>query len=256
VFAALTPRAMFHLQVLTGNAPRRVVFLHIPKCGGTSINHHFKSNFGGKRTARSVLLDSVINASDPEAIGRAKKAQFVAGHFGWSTLERVREGAITFTVLREPFDRLRALYAFARKPRRIAHPAFAKLAEAATRLDFARFCLNDDPDIRAMTDNAITRTLAADYFPIIPERKPDTASACSHLDELDFVADVARLSEALPRLAKATHTTLVEGRAWLNQTRAQERVEISRRDFLADSHLRARIAQDLDVYDYAQSLMH
>jgi hypothetical protein len=202
------------------------------------------------------LLDSVINASDPEAIGRAKKAQFVAGHFGWDTLEHVRGGAVTFTVLREPFDRLRALYTFARKPRLIAHPAFAKLAETATRTDFATFCLNDDPDVRAMTDNAITRTLASDYFPIVPERKADAATACNHLDELDFVADVARLSEALPRLAEATKTRLIEGHGWLNSTRTQAPVEMSRKDFLADSHLRARIAQDLEVYDYAQSLMH
>jgi len=256
MFAALEPRFAFHLGRLTNNGPPRVVFLHIPKCGGTSINHHFKSNFGGKRTKRSVLLDSVVgNTSEASVIEDAKKAQYVAGHFGWNTLERVRQGAVTFTILREPFDRLRALYAFARKPRRIAHPAFAKLAETATRTSFEEFCLSDEPGVRAMTDNAMTRTLAYDYYPLAPVCAADTDIACDHLDQLDFIASVGNLSEALPRIAKATRTKIVRGQTWLNQTRAPDGAVMSRKDFLADPHLYARIASDLAVYEHAQRRM-
>lgn len=256
MFAEFEPRLAFHLNRLTNKPSPRVVFLHIPKCGGTSVNHHFKSNFGGKRTKRSVLLDSAVgNAFEASALESARSAQFVGGHFGWNTLERVRKGAVTFTILREPFDRLRALYAFARKPREIAHASFAKLAETATRTNFAEFCLSEDPEVRAMTDNAITRTLAYDYYPLAPNCDADIAIACEHLDQLDFVADVEHLGHALPKIAAATQTKIVRGRTWLNQTQTPERTPVSRKDFLADPDLSARIANDLAVYDYAKTRM-
>ncbi|MEZ5955687.1 MAG: sulfotransferase family 2 domain-containing protein [Hyphomonadaceae bacterium] len=254
MFAEFEPRFAFHLNLLANKRPPRVVFLHIPKCGGTSINHHFKSNFGGKRTKRSILLDSVVgNAAHSETIEAAKHAQYVAGHFGWNTLERVRESAIAFTILREPFDRLRALYAFARKPRQIAHIAFAKLAEIARSASFEEFCLSEDPSVRAMTDNAITRTLAHDYFPAAPARAVDVGVARDHLDQLDFVGDVADLSAALPLLSEITQTRIVRGRTWLNQTPGA--AGMTRQDFLADPALSARIAFDLEIYDYAKRRM-
>jgi hypothetical protein len=257
MFTALAPRARFHFNVLSGHAPPRVVFMHIPKCGGTSINHHFKSNFGGSRTGRSLLLDSVIgNAADPEALQRARKSFYVAGHFGWSTLQQVAGGAYTVTVLREPFSRLRALYNFARKPRRIAHPIFARLAETAAKMEFEEFCLCDEPDIRAMTDNAITRTLAHDYFPLDSNGLSQQAAlARDHLEGFDMIADVGNLSGVLPRLALATRTELIHGESWRNETSRQTPASMSRSDFLADSKLHARIAHDLEVYEHAKTLM-
>lgn len=257
MLAAIHPRMSFHLGRLAGREQPRVVFLHIPKCAGTSINHHFKTNFGGSRTQRSVMLDSVSgNTADPTVLERAKKAFYVCGHFGWSALEQVREGGIAFTVLREPFDRLRALYLFARKPRRIGNPAFAALAQAAGEMSFEEFCLSNAADVRPFVDNAMARTLAHDYFPICDEiASADIGLAKRHIEELDFVVDAEQLSQTLPRIADMTRTILVRGQDWRNRTGSPEHVAITRDDFLRDSKLSARIAQDLEVHEHARSLM-
>lgn len=245
-------RMQFQQKLRTGKAPPRVVFLHIPKCGGTSINYHFKSNFGGARSGMSVQLDSMTgSASDPEALERAKKAYYVAGHFGWSALNAVSDGAVTFTIVRDPFERLRSLFQFVRGHKRLKHPTFAKLAQLAQDMDFAQFCLSDDPDVRALTDNAMARTFASNYFPFEPASAATVGAARANLDTFDVVIEAKRISTALPRLADATQTTLMFGRDWLNRSRPVEKVAMSRQDFLNDRSLFARTAQDLEVYEHA-----
>ncbi len=248
--SALYARARFHLRQLAGSRQPRVVFLHVPKCAGTTINHHFKSNFGGAHSGRSVTLDSYIgNARDPETLALASTAQFAAGHFGWTAFEAIANGAFAFTVLRDPIARLQALYNFARKPRDIRHPAFAKLAQAASVLDFRSFCLAEAEDIRAYVDNAITRTLARDYFPFARATDADVYAAISNLSHFDRVIDAKHLNGALPDLARTTGTTMIDRCDWLNRTESKR--QMWRDDFLADPRLRAKVSCDLAVYDAA-----
>lgn len=247
-------RLQFQLKRLTGKAPRRVAFLHIPKCGGTSINYHFKSNFGGARSGMSVQLDSMTgSASDPAELERARKAFYVAGHFGWSAMASVSEGAVRFTIVRDPYDRLKSLFQFVRGGRRLKHPTFARVALAAAHMDFAEFCLTDQAEVRALVDNAMARTLASNYFPFEATDPAKTIQAAkANLDTLDFIVDIKDLSTALPRLAEATGTTILSEREWLNKSEPAAEKVMSRRHFLNDRNLFARIAQDLDVYEYAQ----
>ncbi len=247
-------RLQFQLKRLTGKAPPRVAFLHIPKCGGTSINYHFKSNFGGARSGMSVQLDSMTGSdSDPAELERARKAFYVAGHFGWSAMASVSEGAIRFTVMRDPFDRLKSLFQFVRGGTRLKHPTFARVAAAAADMDFAEFCLTDQLEVRALVDNAMARTLASNFFPFEATDPAKTVqAAAANLDTLDFIADIKCLSTALPRLAEATSTTVLSEHDWLNKSEPAAVEVMSRRCFLNDRELFARIAQDLDVYEYAQ----
>src|SRR5262249_11733845 len=144
----------------------------------------------------SVQLDSMTGSdSDPAELERARKAFYVAGHFGWSAMGSVSEGAIRFTILREPFDRLKSLFQFVRGKTRLKHPTFARVALAAARMDFAEFCLTDEPEVRALVDNAMARTLASNYFPFQASDPLTTVQAAlANLDTLDFVVDIKDLS--------------------------------------------------------------
>jgi len=108
-----------------GPGAKRVVFFHVPKCGGTSIREFLAATFG-----RPIRLDTV--ASEGVArnfgvteleVGEVLLAYFVqgcpkyiGGHYPYS--RRVfagHEGDFEFiTVLRNPLDRMLSLYYFNR----------------------------------------------------------------------------------------------------------------------------------------------
>ncbi|HVY84228.1 MAG TPA: sulfotransferase family 2 domain-containing protein [Caulobacterales bacterium] len=227
-----------------------MVFLHIPKCGGSSINYHFKSNFGSQRSGRSILLDSMKgSAFDADALTRARRALYVGGHVGFETIEAVGDDAIRFTIVREPFSRMRSLYLYSRTITQTDHPGFACLARAAKRLDFVDFCLNDDPEARAMLDNAQARALAGAYYPY-RERDPDQTlrAARRNMEALDFVLDLHRLSAAFPCIARRTGTRVVPGKTHVNSTVGGDAPLMSRVEFLRAPELKARIALDLELY--------
>ena len=251
MFERYLTRAAHRARELSGHTPQRVVFLHIPKCGGSSLNSHFKSNFGSQRSGRTVMLDSMEgSASDPQALARARAALYVSGHFGWNTLAAVDQGAFRLTMLREPYHRMVSLYLYARSVEHTVHPGFVRVVALAKRLSFDAFCLTADPLARALIDNTQARALAHDYAPFV-ERDGDAVvrAATANLASLDFVADTPDLDCAFPQLARRTRTALIKSKTKLNRTRHAPLRLISRRDFLADPDLRARIELDLEIYE-------
>jgi hypothetical protein len=247
-------RARFRLDRVLGRAPPRVVFLHIPKCGGTTINRHFKWNFGNARSGMLAEIDSMCGAGEA-VLARARAAQYVFGHFGWATMQAVEHNAVRFTVVREPFERLRSLYLYAKALGEGDHPVFRKVLACAKTHPFEGFCLSDDGEVRALIDNAQTRTLADDYFPFREQDRAMTLRrARENLEALDFVIDQRDIDAAYPQIAARTHTRLLRSQRRLNVTPRRPENVMSRQAFLRDRQLSALIAQDLDVYDHAQAM--
>jgi hypothetical protein len=247
-------RLRYRMRRLIGRVPPpRVAFLHIPKCGGTTIYRHFKTNLGGSRSSHIAHFDSLkFAAFDGAALTRAQRAQFVMGHYGWNALAAVGEGAFRLTVLREPFTRLKSLYLYSRAKQSSDHRLFAPLLEAAKQRSFAEFCLSPEPELRPLLDNAMTRTLAHDYYPLGEwDRERATRDATRHLDSLDLVVDLNDLDAALPRLAKLTDTKLVHRQLRENATPAVKAAVMSRAEFESDAELMSLIAQDRIVYRHA-----
>jgi len=96
--------------VATGSSavPReRCYFLHVPKCGGTSVIDALDSLFDRDEIEGGQLFDHVV--------GRPFQGRFVRGHFGLSAWHELGPDTTTFTVLREPHARTRSLYSHVRR---------------------------------------------------------------------------------------------------------------------------------------------
>lgn len=249
-------RLRYRLKCLIGDQPRRVVFMHIPKCGGTSVHRHFKTNFGNSRSGKIAMLDSMEGVlQKPAVIENARAAQYVSGHFGWNALEAIGQDAFRFTIVREPFERLKSLYLYSRTRTHTDHRILAKMFAAAKAMDFGSFCLTSDPELRALIDNAQTRTLAHDFYPFHTQDSVSLIrTAAANLWSLDFVVDTSDLDEAFLPLASRTDTRMV-GRLHLNETPRNNGVGMSRQEFESDRRLYALIAQDLDLYEHTLNII-
>ncbi len=246
-------RFRYRINCIVGRQPKRVAFLHIPKCGGTTVFQHFKTNIGGGRSGRIAQFDSMNFAKlDAKALERSRRARFVSGHFGWTALSAAGADAFRFTVLREPFDRLVSLYKFSRTKQHSDNPIFSAVFEAAKQRSFGDFCLSTEPELKALIDNAMTRALADDYYPhSSAEPRHVLRAAKEHVDQLDLVVDLADLDDTLPLLANITGTKLARQRQWQNRTPAAPVQVLPREDFESDAGLMSVIAQDCMLYRYA-----
>ena len=111
VISILFLSIVFNSQVFSHD---RIVFLHIPKCGGTTMYYMFKNNFADsefypfRKLATSkvtyvVYEESVLDAF-PDINERA-----VVGHFPYWFLKSKDpnfDSAFIFTVLRDPVERI------------------------------------------------------------------------------------------------------------------------------------------------------
>lgn len=137
--------------------PRRIVFLHIPKCAGSSVNALFKYAIGPTRKGSTILIDDRLEGADYKLkIEKARCVPFVGGHFGFETLKLIRGDALTFTVLRDPFERIRSTYGHFHT-RKDGNP----LRHKVPHMSIEDYLLSDDPEILQWTDNVIARQLCA-----------------------------------------------------------------------------------------------
>jgi hypothetical protein len=87
---------------------RALLFLHIPKAGGTALWGVLSNRFAADR-----CLDTYYDRrpSDEEL----NAACFVTGHLSMSVLDRFEQEPVSVTVLREPIDRALSVYSFFRE---------------------------------------------------------------------------------------------------------------------------------------------
>jgi Sulfotransferase family len=106
-----------------------LIFLHIPKTAGTTLNRIIEWQYDPRRifTVDPHRIRATIGHfyALPEA--RRRRLQVVRGHFPYGVHERLPQGGAYITVLRDPVTRLLSSYYFIL--RRPLHPLHRKLKQ-------------------------------------------------------------------------------------------------------------------------------
>lgn len=109
--------------------PRKVLFEHVPKCGGTTVNNYLKSHYSKDKVF-------VINGARPfdsikYFISLPKEERYsydlVCGHGAYKLKDYVHPRAIRFTILRDPVDRIISHYYYVlRSPKHYLYDEIVK----------------------------------------------------------------------------------------------------------------------------------
>lgn len=142
----------------------RLVFLHVPKTGGTSLHEVLARNFKPEELCpeRLRFLDKV---SEPDL----HRYRFFSGHYFFDQLARIPEPKTIITLLREPRARLLSHYYYFKSHTWEFIARIEKLGidspRRAKELDLYSYLQDPDPTERNYYDNAITRHLIGrDYL--------------------------------------------------------------------------------------------
>lgn len=237
-------------ELLGRNTGRKVVFIHIPKCAGSSINYHFKKNFGSARSGRTQMVNSIRIARTGErpTDEALKSARFVAGHCGWDDVQQLSDTHFCFTVLRDPVERTLSFYDFCRNEVAEQDALFFPI-KATKQLSFEAFCRSDDPSIRMFVDNVQARTLANSYTRLYDAQPQDwEALAEQHLRALDFVTVSEKLDAHLPALCAQIGLPAPRTTVRRNVRKAKEQSDLPSYEAAA-AILGDRIAADQRLYE-------
>ncbi|GGJ08167.1 sulfotransferase family protein [Neoroseomonas lacus] len=137
-------------------AGRRLVFLHVAKTGGTTLDHHFAKAFAPDEICpRNIDLHQL----PPDDLARYR---YFSGHFVYDQLRLIPGPIFTVTVLRNPAERVISNYYFLKRhtPQHLAsHPIPA--ADIARRCpDLLTFLRRPELEIRFLIENTMARQLA------------------------------------------------------------------------------------------------
>lgn len=229
------------------SASRPLLFVHIPRTGGTSITDLLLRALAGLPT---LTVPNFWGASI-DRVPELDTYEFVAGHFGMDVRERFARPPRVFTFLRDPFERVASLYDFGRSREVEGLPKTAqRLLPILRESSLEEFVLHEDPEIRRVVQNSQTWQLADGHF-TEPYRPPDARSlelAKHHLDDSDFVGIFERLPQSVEALCR-----------WLELPSAPALAHMNARPASADSsrdpefrrRVREHLELDLELYEYA-----
>jgi Sulfotransferase family len=175
---------------------RALLFLHIPKAGGTALWGVLSNRFAADR-----CLDTYYGRSPSD--DELNSAGFVTGHLSMSVLDRFEEVPVSVTVLRDPIERALSVYSFFREldegplgwPGLERYDAMLDLAKRHPLEEFVEMA----PELAEhYLGNWQARALGAKRLDRADERLED---ALEGLRRCDFVGLAERQDESVDRLA-------------------------------------------------------
>jgi hypothetical protein len=97
--------------------PARVIFDHLPKCGGSTLNKYLEIHYRESRIFRINGNNPMKSIDDFKALSSAKKNKYklIKGHLANRLFPELDERFIRVTMLREPIERIVSHYYYAKR---------------------------------------------------------------------------------------------------------------------------------------------
>ena len=244
-------------RIKTGQWPPKIVFIHVPKCAGTSAKKHIRACTWPQWTKKSVNLNVEPlerNEDYSEMINRCANASFVSGHFSFRTFETFTQGqnVISFTLLRDPKKRLLSLYNYL-----ISLPDGQHIGKRLyTPRDLGNysaieFFTSDNEDLRYLRDNFILRQFAGD-LEIYPDQDNGPAlleAAKKNLSKVNYVGFQETVATDLPNIV---HLLQLPDAPVQHVNKSSPKKQPERqKDLELDEILAPLIRWDQALYDFA-----
>ena len=185
------------LKITGQKAPKRVMFLHLPKTAGSTARQYAEACVGSFRSKHAQRINEFIPGKPLEdhELEKLKTSRFISGHFSWRVIDLADadENTFIFTTLRKPYDRMRSMYFYVRYHPIGQIPRGLLTVYATGELPPEQFFRNDDKRFHHILNNYMVRAIAGDM------RVPDTDEGW---DEL--------LQRAKDNLLKIDHVCFTE----------------------------------------------
>ena len=120
---------------LPASRPKKILFDHLPKCGGTSLRVYLQAHYPIRKTFSTDASSPAASVNAFKLLSQRKRHGYdlVKGHLAHELLDYVHPEVLRVTVLREPVDRIISHYYYA--SRTPVHYLYPKIHEAEMSLE-------------------------------------------------------------------------------------------------------------------------
>ncbi|MGA2189101.1 MAG: Wzt carbohydrate-binding domain-containing protein [Steroidobacteraceae bacterium] len=171
-----------------------IVFCHIPKTGGTSVQQLIADWLPGE-----VIAEHIDSENYSTAVHANRRCRAIIGHFWFRPGELLDSERMNITILREPVDRVLSHYFFSRQLESTLHPSAPERS-----LGLGEYADSDLPAICVNSSNFQTRLLAPLGLAVSnskPTDKETLAGALRAIDLFNLVGDYAQLDDTAACIA-------------------------------------------------------
>ncbi len=105
------------LYFFPASRPRKILFDHLPKCGGSSLNVYLNAHYPKRKIFSIDGSNPTASVDEFKNLSQRNRHAYglVKGHLGHKLLDYVHPKCLTVTVFREPVDRIISHYYYAKR---------------------------------------------------------------------------------------------------------------------------------------------
>jgi hypothetical protein len=180
--------------MIKSSEPPRIVFLHIPKTGGTTLHRVLIEQFKPEQIWPQT--NPTIATADPMSLGRYR---LFSAHFGMAAVDLIPDPKIVVTIMRRPRDRILSMYYYWRShPGRYPDTPTFGPPYAAQNLDLLSFLQCQGRSVPNAIQNPVVNLLTG----IGPQNqtRASLSRAIEVLKTFNAIGDFASFDSSVSRI--------------------------------------------------------